>query len=104
MRIVSIIMAVVFVGFTLVQFNDIDAWWWIGTYTVCAVLSVWAALRPPPRWLTMTLAVAFTAWAIWLVPETTGAWWAGEVEREIGGLAICAAWNLVLYRWSASRS
>ena len=104
MRIVSLVMAVVFIGFTSVQFNDIDAWWWIGAYSICAVLSIWAAVRSVPRWLTMSLAVIFTAWAVWLIPDITGKWLAGEVEREIGGLVICAAWNLVLFRWTASRS
>ena len=104
MRIISLVMAAAFIGFASVQFNDVDAWTWVAAYTTCAFASLWAALRPIPRWLTLMLAVVFTLWALWIAPDMTGSWLNGEVEREVGGLVICASWNLVLYRWTASRS
>ena len=98
MRIVSLIMAVVFVGFASVQFNDPDGLVWIVAYGLSAVFSAYAALRTPPSSLAMMLAVSYTLWAVWLLPHTRGLWWSGEIEREVSGLVICAAWNLILFR------
>jgi len=104
MRIVALVMMVVFVGFAAVQFNDPDSLTWIIAYGVCAAVSGYSALRVPPRALSMMLAVGFTLWAMWLLPHTRGLWWSGEIEREVSGLLICAAWNLILFRWGASHS
>ncbi|HLP29427.1 MAG TPA: transmembrane 220 family protein [Candidatus Didemnitutus sp.] len=96
MRVISWIMAAIFLGFTVVQFNDVDALIWIAAYGACALLSILRATGRAPRLGAMACGVILSVWAIILFPKTTGQWWNGEIEREVGGLAISALWCAVL--------
>lgn len=96
MRVISWAMAAVFVGFTVVQFNDVDALIWIAAYGACALLSVLRATGRVPRIGATACALVFTIWAVVLFGQTSGRWWDGEIEREVGGLAISAIWCVIL--------
>jgi peptidoglycan/LPS O-acetylase OafA/YrhL len=96
MRVISWAMAAVFVGFTIVQFNDVDAAIWIVAYGACALLSVLRATGRTPRIGATACALVYGIWAVVLFTQTRGQWWDGEIEREVGGLAIAALWCAIL--------
>ena len=96
MRVISWIMAAIFLGFTVVQLNDVDALIWIAAYAACSLLSILRATGRSPRLGAAACAVIFAVWAIVLFSHTNGQWWEGEIEREVGGLAISSLWCAVL--------
>ncbi len=96
MRYVHGIMSAVFVWFMFLQFNDVDAWLWIALYGSMAILCALAAVGRVLRTAAIISGLIQSVWAIAVYLQTTGAWWDGEVEREFGGLVICALWSLVL--------
>ncbi|MBS1560416.1 MAG: transmembrane 220 family protein [Bacteroidetes bacterium] len=103
MRYVSFAMATIFVAFATLQYNDPDPYIWIPAYGLVALLSYLHAFRRPvPATSTLITAIAFLSWAIVSYTQTTGRWWDGEVERETGGLVICAVWSLILW-WRSKR-
>jgi hypothetical protein len=91
-------MCAVFVWFMILQFNDVDAWVWIALYGSMAILCALAAAGRPQRSASVAAGLIQTVWAVVLFMQTTGAWWDGEVEREVGGLIICALWSFMLAR------
>lgn len=101
MQYVSIMMGIVFIGFATLQYNDPDPYIWMPAYGWMAVLSFWSALISPAnarhlRRAALASALFFLVWCIWSYTQTTGQWWNGEVERETGGLGICAVWSVVM--------
>lgn len=102
-RALGLLMTVAFTWFAWLQLNDPDPLWWVVTYGTCAVISVGVVMRRVPRNLVLLFAMALTGWALWLLPQTTGLWWQGEIEREVAGLGIALLWCLVAARWGVSR-
>lgn len=124
MAVANGVMAVIFLFFAALQFNDPDPGRWIAVYFAAAVLSAGAALGwrgrlPPWMWPTV-LAVIATLWSlsIWrgiVGPVSTGELFgtmgmktsAVEETRESLGLLIVAAWMVVVIyshlRWSRRR-
>ncbi|MBU3678331.1 MAG: hypothetical protein FGM32_01825 [Candidatus Kapabacteria bacterium] len=98
-RIVSITLAAMFAGFVTLQFNDVDAWLWVLAYGVASVLCLCNLSKRLDRVvnrMSALLGFAYALWAIALFRQTSGRWWDGEIEREVGGLAITALAMLML--------
>ena len=107
MRIISASMCVMFCWFASLQFNDVDAWIWITTYGLVAALSAAAIVpstRPRLRIPARTLATTCAVWGLYLLGQTTGKWWDGEIEREVGGLFISSLWCVTLDIFSTKMS
>ena len=102
-RLLGLIMTVAFGWFAFLQMNDPDPHLWVTAYGLCALISLTVVFRRAPRNLVLIVAIAFLGWALWLLPQTNGLWWQGEVEREVGGLVIAGLWCLVAARWGVSR-
>jgi len=68
MRILSFILAVMFVVFAFVQVNDPDPIIWILIYGVMAVICVLAAFGIYPRKFMIGLAIAYTLYSIYYFP------------------------------------
>ena len=107
LRIVSLTLAAMFIWFVTLQFNDVDAWLWVVAYGLAALLCL---LYLSPRLVrlvnrtSLVLCVAYASWAISLYQQTSGRWWDGEIEREVGGLAITALSMLMLNIFSRQAS
>jgi len=91
--ITCISLAVMFCLFLSVQFNDVDAGIWVFAYGLAALVCLAClrqSLRPVVRHVSLLLVIGYSAWAVKLAVQTSGKWWDGEIEREVGGLAITA--------------
>ena len=106
-RIVSITLATLFTWFVTLQFNDIDAWIWVLAYGIAALLcllNLWARLYRLVKPASALLFVSYALWAIALYQQTSGHWWDGEIEREVGGLVITALAMLMMNYFSRRAS
>ncbi len=99
-------VALLFVSFAAVQFNDPDPWVWAPAYLVIAGSWLWAGFRPLGHLPVRVLGVFYGLAAAWL--------WPGRIDglteqmmsshphieqaRESGGLVISAIFLLVLAR------
>ncbi|HEX6738067.1 MAG TPA: transmembrane 220 family protein [Vicinamibacteria bacterium] len=107
----SLVMALVFLCFTAVQYNDPDPERWMAMYGAAGLVSALAAFRPRQAWLPATAVAAVAlAWAafwlrgvyghhvVWGQVFATTHMINSDVEetRELFGLAIVAAWMAVL--------
>lgn len=104
MRAVIAIMVLVFVYFTVVQFNDPDPLLWIGLYGAVVAVSVLAFFQrggPVP----IVGAIAYFGGAIYLWPDLEGQPWIDvEEARESLGLAVAGCWMAVLaFSWYRRR-
>ncbi|MFM8771636.1 MAG: transmembrane 220 family protein [Candidatus Kapaibacterium sp.] len=96
-----------FTWFVTLQFNDVDAWVWIIAYGLAALLSLLnmsSKLHRVVGTMSAVLGYPYAFWAIALYQQTSGRWWDGEVEREVGGLAITALAMLILNIFSRRAS
>lgn len=106
-RIISLALAAMFTWFVTLQFNDVDSWLWVLAYGLAAtlsLLSVFIRVHSFVRRSSVLLGVAYASWAIVLYKQTSGRWWDGEIEREVGGLAVTALAMLFLNIFSRSAS
>ncbi len=109
MKIVNLGLAVLFVLFAVVQFNDPDPWAWAVLYFFVAGVCAFAAFGRRNRWVLIggialvliwaaTLVPAFVDWIRMGAPTITGQMKATaphiELTREFLGLVIC---GLVLF-------
>ncbi len=96
MRIVAGLMAIVFAGFGIVQYNDPDGVLWAVIYATPALVSLVVALGRVPLGLP-ALALTFSAGFAYLAPELFQRdWIESEVGRESAGLLIAAIWFFAL--------
>ena len=98
LRIFAIIMAIAFLGFTAVQYNDPDPFIWMPIYLYAVLLSILVINRKVSRILLFISGLVFLAGVIYWWPEH----WEGvalkngmktrfiEEGRESLGLAVCA--------------
>ena len=111
------ILAVLFILFTVVQFNDPDPERWVTVYGMVAVLSILHGFWKPLPYVTLALMGLCLIWALTLVPNIIE--WFGSDEksdmlghmmdskpyiegsREMGGLLIAVA--ALFYLWRSSR-
>lgn len=96
MRILSFFMALVFLGFGIVQFNDPDPWLWVPIYFYAAVCSIAFGLGIDLKWLNGIGAVAYLIGFIALLPRVEAFVLENELAREAMGLLICSIWLGVL--------
>jgi len=109
LRVVSALMALLFVFGVVVQINDPDPARWIIVYALAAIACLLAVRDRLPRWLPILVALIALAWAATLAPGVAGRVNpfemfeefemkspAIEQAREMFGLLIIAAWMLVL--------
>jgi hypothetical protein len=109
MKIANLVMLVAFVFGVIVQYNDPDPTRWMAIYGAAALAcGLFAAGRK--QWIVPAMVLAIAAiWAATLAPAALGKVGFGElfeafemkderveIGREFGGLAIIAAWMLVL--------
>lgn len=79
--------------FVVLQLNDIDAWLWVVAYGMACLAHVIGLFRRSHGLLYVLSIISiglYGAWSLGLLTQTTGRWWDGEIEREVGGLAITA--------------
>ncbi|MCB9316060.1 MAG: transmembrane 220 family protein [Lewinellaceae bacterium] len=68
MKILYWVIAVLFVAFALVQYNDPDPLIWMLVYGVVALIYVLAALEKPHRKVALGACIATLGWALTYVP------------------------------------
>lgn len=68
MKWLSLLLGIVFVGFTVVQFNDPDAPRWVAIYALCSVVCFGAAFGRCPPWLAASVAGLCLLWSMTLWP------------------------------------
>lgn len=69
LKYINILLAIIFVGFATVQWNDPDSWAWMAAYSGAALVSVIAFLEKMPKKILVAL-MAITAFAMfWRAPE-----------------------------------
>jgi hypothetical protein len=108
-RILTAVMAVLFVLGAAVQYNDPDPWRWIAIYAAAAVASVLALRGKLPRWVAVMIAAVAAIWAATLAPCVVGYVRFADLFREIGmdspeieegremvGLMLISAWMTAL--------
>ena len=96
LRVVAALMAVVFSGFTVVQYNDPDGLIWALAYAVVVALSVAVFFERSPVGLPFLL-VLYSLCFLWLSPELFQRGWIDSEEgRESAGLLIAALWITAL--------
>jgi hypothetical protein len=99
MRFIYIVLCLLFVLFTGVQYNDPDFYIWMPIYIVPAIWAGLAAFKPEPLrtgpargLLALCIVLAFAASA-WYWPTAEGFWrqevyWESETSREGMGMMI----------------
>ena len=107
MRIVSVVMFLTFALAAFVQWNDPDPLLWIALYLLAALFSLAAAAGRFWLWPSVAALALYAAGVLLLLPALADArgsavtsWKmrdaSDEEAREALGLAICAAWMVVL--------
>ena len=81
MKILNLILAVMFLVFASLQLNDPDPITWILIYGSMAAVCVMAAFKYYVRWLMIIQFVAYTVYAILLVPGLRT--WLGSADRTL---------------------
>jgi len=116
MKIINLILAIIFILFAVVQYNDPDPWMWIGLYTFIAIVSGMAFFGKYHRGL-LSFGMGFCfVYLIMLLPDFIN-WLQGgaesivgsmkadkphiELTREFLGLAICLA--ALIFHWRSSQ-
>lgn len=91
--------ALAFVACAVVQLNDPDPARWVALYSAAAALcAATAAGRPAPWPAPGALTALAAAWAVAVGVAFAGSaeGWTDELAREVGGLALVAAWMAAL--------
>ncbi len=78
MKITNIILAIVFIAFAVLQYNDPDPYIWLFVYGVTALLCINSALGKTFRLANILLIVFSVVWMVLLVPQL--------VEWIVGGM------------------
>lgn len=103
MRYVYIAVALLFLGFCAVQYNDPDPLLWIAIYGYTAILTGLAAfgIHTP---LTVPGVIIYLAGFFILFPSVNAGWYDSEEGREAFGLLLSALWmGFLLLQWIRSR-
>ena len=76
-------LALMFILFAGLQYNDPDPWVWIPIYLMAAVISIEAARGKTRVWLNITAITLCSAYAVWLFFIGNGVWdWATIHDKE----------------------
>ena len=96
-------MAIVFVVFAAVQYNDPDGLLWVGLYGFAVLASAMSAAGRH-SWLPVVGLVVYAPGFVLLAPSIDGGWWHSEQAREGLGLLAASLWMCVLIgQWLRSR-
>lgn len=113
MKIANSILAVLFIVFAGVQYNDPDPWLWIIAYSLLALLFILQIFQGLTRPLVLGLLIIFSIWGLTFVPDFINWLQNGapniaaemkatephiELVREFLGLVICLGALLFLLR------
>jgi len=113
MRVLSALMALLFLFGAAVQYNDPDPLQWVAIYIAAAVASLMAFRDRQPRWFAGLVGVVAEVWAATIARQVDLASLghmfdefemhslAVEEAREATGLLIIALWMAMLF-WRAS--
>lgn len=109
MKIISYVMALLFITAALVQYNDPDAFLWMVIYGAAAVITIFFILGKITSFVTTAATVATLVVAVTLGYEaftegfrftSLGTWQmeniAEEKAREAGGMVFITLWMLVM--------
>lgn len=106
-RIWCVIGAYLFGWFVTLQLNDVDAALWIVAYGMACVSHLLGLIQRLHRFLHVLSLISiglYGSWSLVLLTQTTGRWWDGEIEREVGGLVITAIAYMLLSLLSRTTS
>ncbi len=116
MKVISAIMALLFLVAVAVQYNDPDPLLWMAFYLSVAVISITAAAGRFHWQSALAALLVALGWGLYLSPafaEATKASFStfsmhgrDEVAREAGGLLFAAAWMaaLAVYGWRRQKA
>lgn len=113
MKWINLVLALAFLLFALVQYNDPDPWGWMAVYLMVAAVSAFSAFGKSNRYVVYAGLGVVIIWAGFILPEFIN--WINmgmpnivesmkaetpyvEFTREFLGLVLCAAalvWQLV---------
>jgi hypothetical protein len=113
----NVLMLVMFVFSTVVQFNDPDAPVWIAVYAAAAVLSAMEIRRRAPVWAAAALAIIAFVWSAYIglrvhnvhLSALFAQWEMKDIHveeaREMYGLMIVGVWMtaITLASWLRRR-
>lgn len=103
MRWLYTIVALLFLSFAAVQYNDPDALIWIVAYLYAAVVTIPPIFGRHTFWPALGLA-GYLIWSFTLIGTVGADWWDVEEAREALGLLLAAFWmGVLLYIWVRRR-
>lgn len=103
MRWLYIVVALLFLSFAAVQYNDPDPWIWIAAYLYAAAVTIPPIFGRHTFWPALGLVV-YLGWAFTLIGAVDSHWWQHEEAREALGLLVAAFWmGVLLYLWVRGR-
>lgn len=85
MKITNIILAIVFITFAALQYNDPDPYIWMFVYGVTALLCINVAMGRNFRLGNITVIIFSVIWMVLLIPQL--------VEWIVGGMSSSASGN-----------
>jgi len=91
MRVACIVMAVVFVVFAALQYNDPDLLVWVALYGFAAAVSLLAA-SARQGWAPVAGLLIYASGFFMLAPTIDAGWWHSEEAREGLGLLVATLW------------
>lgn len=67
-RVINFVLALMFVSFVVVQFDDPDPLLWVLIYTNMVLLCAWSAFRNPNKYWIWISGIGYLVYAIFLFP------------------------------------
>ena len=96
MRLLSVLFALILIGFAAVQYNDADVWMWASIYGIVAIMCVARAFNKSLVGAYLLCAVAFIASGVLRWPFVDANWLHIEEAREGLGCFIVAIMLITL--------
>lgn len=85
MKAFNLVLAILFLVFAIVQYNDPDPWLWIATYTFIAIISAMAAFGQYRKWM-IGFGVGFCLiHFLFLLPDFVD-WFSSGAESIVGSM------------------
>lgn len=118
MKLTNALLALLFLVFAFVQYNDPDPWLWIAAYGLIAILFIAQIFRRLSRPLVLGILVIFSLWGLIFIPDFLDWLQMGapdiaakmkatephiELVREFLGLVICLS-ALLFLLWQNRKS
>ena len=97
MKIASVLIALMFIAFGALQYNDPDPFLWMAIYFFTAVLAILRIFNRSVLVLNLPLAIVCIVDGIVLTPALQENYFDLEEAREAFGVYIVALWLLIQY-------